>query len=68
MINGHTIHEVIYLKYSDLNALLQSEAEAKQYFDKLPDYVRDQIRTRPQSVNSFASLQDYAENLTRGDG
>ncbi len=56
------------MKYSDLNALLQSEAEAKQYFDKLPDYVRDQIRTRPQSVNSFASLQDYAENLTRGDG
>lgn len=59
---------MIYLKYSDLDALLQNEPEAKQYFDKLPDYVRDQICTRPQSVNSLASLQDYAENLTRGEG
>ncbi len=56
------------MKYSDLDALLQNEPEAKQYFDKLPDYVRDQICTRPQSVNSLASLQDYAENLTRGEG
>ena len=54
-------------KYHDIHALIQSEPEAKRYFDKLPDYVRDQICDRPDGVNSYASLQDYAENLLRGD-
>ena len=54
--------------YSDIYMLLQREPVAKQYFDTLPDYVREQIRTRLNGVNSFASLKDYAENLTRGDG
>ena len=43
------------------------EFYAKAYFDKLPDYVQSQISTRSGNVNSFDSLQDYAENLTRGD-
>ena len=55
------------MKYPDLQALLADAPEAKQYFDTLPDYVKDQIRTRPQGVNSFESLQDYSENLLRGD-
>ena len=55
------------MKYPDLNALLRSESEAKRYYDVLPDYVRGQNDTRPAGVNSFASLKDYAENLTRGD-
>ncbi len=54
-------------KYPDMYALFQSEPQAKQYFDKLPDYVRDQISTRAGGVNSFESLRDYAENLLRGD-
>ncbi len=41
--------------------------EARQYFDTLPDYVRDQIRTRPQGINNFESLQGYAEKLLAGD-
>ncbi len=53
--------------YSDLNTLLRSEPEAKRYFDTLPDYAREQISTRAGSVNSFASLKDYAQNLLRGD-
>lgn len=54
-------------KYHDMYELFQHDQDAKQYFDKLPAYVRDQISTRAENVNSFASLQDYAENLTRGD-
>ena len=54
--------------YRDLFALLRDDPEAKRYFDTLPDYVRDQIGTRAEGVNSFASLKDYAQNLTRGDG
>lgn len=55
------------MKYANLNSLLQSEPQARQYFNALPDYVQDQINTRPGNVNSFDSLRNYAENLTRGD-
>jgi len=55
------------MRYSDLNALLRGDPAAKHYFDTLPDYAREQIQTRSGSVNSFASLKDYAENLLRGD-
>ena len=54
------------MHYSDLNALLHSEPEARRYFDTLPDYAREQIQTRAGNVNSFASLMYFAENLLRG--
>lgn len=53
--------------YPDLYALCEQDGEAGAYFTSLPDYVRDQIETRADSVNSFDSLKDYAENLLRGD-
>ncbi len=55
------------MKYRDLYELFDGDLKARQYFDKLPAYVRDQISIRAGSVNSFESLQDYAENLLRGD-
>lgn len=55
------------MKYSDMHALFENVPEAKRYFDSLPDYVRDQISSRPQGVNSMDSLKNYAENLLRGD-
>ncbi len=54
-------------KYQDVYALIAEDAAARHYFDALPDYVRDQIASRADSVNSFESLKDYAQNLTRGD-
>ena len=59
--------EVIVVKYPNLNSLLQNDAQARQYFDTLPDYAREQISTRAENVNSYASLKDYAENILRGD-
>ena len=53
--------------YSDLNTLLGAEPEARHYFDTLPDYAREQIRTRPSHINSFSSLKNYAQNILRGD-
>jgi len=47
--------------------LIKNDAEANQYFILLPDYVREQISTRGDNVNSLESLRDYAENLLRGD-
>ena len=56
------------MKYPNLDTMLRANNEAKSYFQSLPDYVREQISTRPSGVNSLESLKDYAENLTRGDG
>ena len=55
-------------KYQDLYVLFENDTEARQYFESLPDYVRAQIKSRADNVNSLASLQDYAQNLLRGDG
>ena len=54
-------------KYNNMYTLLENDTEARQYFENLPDYVRTQINTRADNVNSLESLQDYAENLLRGD-
>lgn len=56
------------MKQPDLYALLQKDPQAKAYFDDLPGYVRAHMESRPQGINSLSSLQDYAENLLRGDG
>ena len=48
------------MQYKDLYALLRGEPEARRYFDSLPSYAREQIQTRPDGVNSLASLKDYA--------
>ncbi len=55
------------MKYQDLYTLMEQDSEAKEYFNSLPDYVQSQINSRADGVNSLASLQDYAENLLRGD-
>lgn len=55
-------------KYASLEQLLEHDAEASAYFSRLPEYVREQIRSRSGSVNSYESLSDYADNLTRGEG
>ena len=54
-------------KFNNLTDLLNSSTHVKNYFDSLPGYVRDQIKTREGNINSFSSLRDYAENLLRGD-
>lgn len=55
-------------KYESLSHLLNADPKARAFYDSLPEYVREQIRTRGQSVNSMESLSDYADNLTRGEG
>ncbi len=55
------------MKYENVHELFKSDPAAKHYFDSLPDYVQATILERANRVNSFDSLQDYAQNLTRGD-
>ena len=53
--------------YASMQKLLSQDRAARHYFESLPDFVQEQIQSRAGSVNSMASLQDYAENLLRGD-
>lgn len=66
---AHATNEVNIManKYPDLYTLMEQDTAAKAYFSSLPDYVQEQISTRARHVNSMESLQDYAENLLRGD-
>lgn len=54
-------------KYNDLYQLIQQDQQANQYYSSLPEYVKDMMSARSDSINSYESLCDYAENLTRGD-
>lgn len=54
-------------KYSGLYELLAEDSQASDYFDTLPDYVRQSVSAREQNINSVDSLRDYAENLLRAD-
>ncbi len=53
-------------KYANLKALLTDDRQAYDFFATLPQYVREQIASRSDGVNSFDSLKSYADNLTRG--
>ncbi len=53
--------------YDNLTLLIDNETEAKSYFNSLPGFVKEQISSRSDNINSFESLKDYAENLLRGD-
>ena len=55
------------MQYSNLNVLLHNDSEAKHYFETLPDYAREQISSRFNSINSLAGLRDYAQNLLQSD-
>lgn len=54
-------------EYEDLNRLIREDPEAGRYYHSLPDYVREAIDRRAQSVTSFESLRNYAENLLRNE-
>ena len=54
------------MQYRDLYALFRREPEAKRYFDTLPVHVQDQLRTRPNGINSMADLKDHAAALRGG--
>ena len=53
--------------YPDLKSLLSSDTEARSFYDTLPEYVKEMMSQREDSINSYESLCHYAENLTKGD-
>ena len=50
-----------------LENLLSQDAELKQYFNSLPDYVQETIRERANNIDSAITLRRYVESITSGD-
>ena len=54
-------------KYSGLYDLIEEDSTASEYYESLPDDVKQSITAREENINSYASLRDYAENLMRNE-
>ena len=52
--------------YADLYSLVRHEPRAEEYFNRLPDYVQDQITARYRSVDSLERLHAFAAQCQRG--
>ena len=58
-------------KYTDMYALFEGDAEARRYFEDLPDYVREQIKTRAGKLpggENLLSVWDETLSRIRADG
>ena len=51
----------------DLSSLLAGSHETNAYFNSLPDYIRDMIAQRRQTIKSEDELRGYADCLLQGD-
>ena len=54
-------------EYKDLQAMIFQNADARQYYNELPKYIREMLNERGDDLNTFDSLQRYAETLLIGD-
>ena len=50
-------------QYYDLFDLLEEDPEAEEFYLELPEYVREFIEDRADSVRSLADLRVCAENF-----
>ncbi len=50
-----------------LGCLLESDPQAKQYFDTLPPYTRDEVKKHAGEIDSAASLKLFVETFTAND-
>lgn len=53
--------------YYDLFDLLEQDIEAEEFYAELPEYIREMIEDRADSIRSTEDLQSYADNLLSGD-
>ena len=51
------------IHYRDLESMIFSNGDARQYYNELPKGVREQLKPHSSNINSYEVLQEYAENL-----
>lgn len=54
-------------KYKSLAQLINEDDRARSYFNNLPGYVQESLWQRAHDVNSFESLQSFADRYTDHD-
>lgn len=54
-------------KYHNLTEMLAINESAHEFFNSLPDYVREMIISRGNNVRTSEELHSYADKLLRGD-
>jgi len=50
-----------------LRRLLESDEKAKEYYDGLPCYTRDEVKKHAEEIDSAASLKLFVETFTKDD-
>jgi hypothetical protein len=64
-ICGQTTREVIILDYQDLYDVLKDVPGAQEFFDKLPDNIKEKIKSQPYNIISFDVLKNSAKSFAR---
>ena len=54
-------------KYANLHELMDNDAAAMAFYNKMPDYVQRAMQERADGIQSLKSMQSCADNMTRGD-
>ncbi len=55
-------------KYRNLHELMDNDAAAMAFYNKMPDYVQEAMQERADGIQSLQSMQACADHMTRGDG
>ena len=49
-----------------LTTLMESDSKACDYYNSLPEHIKEKIKKNGENIDSFESLKNYAQNLLRG--
>lgn len=50
-----------------LRRLLESDEKAKEYYDGLPYYTKDEVKKHADEIDSAASLKLFVKTFTQND-
>lgn len=50
-----------------LNMLITEDEDLGKYFSELPDYVKEAINQKADSIHSAEELRDFADKLMQND-
>ena len=54
------------MSHVSLTSLMESDANACDYYNSLPEHIKEKIKNSENNITSFESLKEYAQNLLRG--
>lgn len=58
----------IIMNTKNLTQLLESNTEARSYFDTLPEFVRETLMQSKGDISDLSELKNCAQNLCREGG